>query len=187
MKPIIDPIWIYVIENLDSLHGFIFVCILVSILYALYCFAISSYYKENMTENMFKNEIKELDEMGKLLNESKEMSSEIHITLSNKNDDIFDIKNILNNILDRFKRINVIIHDELYDVIWEYRKKGYKTLIGILILTLLYHFIPTTDLGYKMLVSSYITEDKIKLDTNFNKEYINWTIKNIIEEIKNLK
>ena len=178
MKPIIDPMYIYLVENLDHLRFLLFLFIILSIGYTVYLFVVSAMYKDKLVNGILDNEVNNLEELNKNFNESA-------LLLRNKN--FTETKSIIEEINIKFKKILSIIHEELYDASKNYVKKGYRSLSISILLIVIYHFIPSTELGYKLIVTSYITEDKVNTSCNLNKECINLTIKNIIEEIKNLK
>lgn len=188
MKPIIDPMWVFVIENLDNAHTLLFISFIFFIVFAIYSFGMYLYVSDNLKVDILENKNKELEEINSNIQELNEIIYNGTVKLNELvesdeeiKDNIINIKDILIKANNMSKKILSLLKDEFFDNAKNYKNKAIFSFIFSIIILLMNLFVPNTELGYKILVSSQITE------SNINNSNIDLTVKRIVEEIKNMK
>lgn len=199
MQPIIDPLWIYVITCLDDMHQFLhflFAVSLFAFFYAVYMY-IST--RDNMPEYgysfLFNKQDRMLNNIEQLNRSAKENLKILEKTLEDE-DDKKKLK-ILQETADSCKYLFGTIEGRLTKLLEDAAKHdkrlddfvnlGRKSFIAAVIILLFNILIPTTETGYKLLLTSYITPDNLNTAKDITKETIEWLLNQIVEAVKQMR
>lgn len=202
MTPIINPFYIYLIERLDPLHGFLHVVVILSV---IICIGNLIYYfytkdttqdcytsflrNEEIAQNLIiENAYKAKNEFSniiKILQEKVEEETDkdkIKRLQSTADHCCMVLHSIRDKIDDLAKTMDVYNNTLNFCKRWAFRCfliAGITAFVDLMI--------PSTETAYKMLVTSYITPDNLDLMKNTSKEAIEWTINSIINAIQSMR
>lgn len=198
MNWFVNPIYVYIIEALGSIHNMAsvgLVLILLSLLIAsIFCL---TFFNDDVVNKSYK-----LGDERRLLEKEAQSTKALFITIRHKlqelknEDDRAKLDKLttsasefcssVKKIQERLEYRNLDLED-MYSSYKTFRKIFKYLFIALIITIIIKIFVPSADTGYKILLANLITPENVHMTLDSSKEYINWAIQSLVNAITNMR
>lgn len=200
MTPVINPLVIYLIEICDTVLNIIQLLIFINIVaFLMYLYVYNEHILfRNSTGDisyLARNKLAIYEAATTLKNTlDREVNSiESIVSLEDKDEEfkrlslhVDDCCSTFHNLIRKIEQVSAHIEENIKLLDKSKYRIAQLSLI-FLGLIIFYILIPSTETGYAMLIASYTTPDNLHISSDASKEYIEWAIQVLINNLHQLK